>query len=510
MGSTDLLLRTTDGVRWAALNNGPAFRAVACSRGAIAERLSLPAAVRAAEHAINRVPAYRNFAGDRTHRARQDRLDFIHSLPVTDKRSYIDRYSLAERCVDGRLPMIGTQLDESSGSSGVPYTWVRSRRELREIHLALSRLATHLFGANLVTLNGFSMGAWATGTNASAALARNGIVKSTGPDAAKILSALEVLGSEYTFVITGYPPFLRELLDAGDAAGFDWRPYRMYGVVGGEAMSEALRARLERRFVAVYSAYGASDLDIGVACELPLSVRIRQHAVEHPEFARALFGDDRRMPMVFQYNPLDYFIETSATHELIVTVNRISMLSPRIRYNIHDVGGTVGFDRMRTMGRDFGLDLEAGTNGCAPMRLPFLFVHGRSDSTLSYMGANIYPEDVEQALFSDAPASDADRVGGFCLQIVDLVDGLSRPCVHVEVDDPSDAAIARRLAECVRDRLIANSCDYRTSVAEDPARGALEVRLHLRGTGPFALSADRIKRRYLVGADDRVEASTES
>ena len=48
MGSTDLLLRATDGVRWAALNNGPAFRAVACSRGAIAERLSMPAAVRAA------------------------------------------------------------------------------------------------------------------------------------------------------------------------------------------------------------------------------------------------------------------------------------------------------------------------------------------------------------------------------------------------------------------------------------------------------------------------------
>ena len=71
-----------------------------------------------------------------------------------------------------------------------------------------------------MTLNGFSMGAWATGTNASATLARIGIVKSTGPDADKILSALEFLGPEYTFVITGYPPFLRELLDAGDAAEF--------------------------------------------------------------------------------------------------------------------------------------------------------------------------------------------------------------------------------------------------------------------------------------------------
>src|SRR5262249_16276865 len=161
--------------------------------------------------------------------------------------------------------------------------------------------------------------------------------------------------------------------------GFDWAPYRMFGVVGGEGMSEALRARLQQQFVAVYSAYGASDLDIGVACELPMSVRIRQRAAENSALARALFGDDRRLPMVFQYNPLDYFIETSESHELVVTVNRLRMLSPRIRYNIHDVGGTIGYERMRAICRDFGLDIAAPVDGCAPMRLPFVFVHGRSD-----------------------------------------------------------------------------------------------------------------------------------
>src|SRR5262249_54748277 len=161
----------------------------------------------------------------------------------------------------------------------------------------------------------------------------------------------------YTYVITGYPPFLRELIAAGDEQGFDWRPYRMYGVVGGEGMSEALRARLEQHFVAVYSAYGASDLDVGVACELPLTVRIRQLAAGTPESARALFGADRRLPMLFQYNPLDYYIETNAASELIVTVSRRQMLSPRIRYNIHDVGGTIGFATMRAICRDVGLDI---------------------------------------------------------------------------------------------------------------------------------------------------------
>jgi phenylacetate-CoA ligase len=492
-------LRLADGARFAALHNPHAFRATATAGGTAAERLSISAAARAAARAIDRVPAYRDFAGTRDRASRRDAAAFVASLPVSDKHSYIDRYPTAERCTDGRIPVIGTQLDESSGSSGVPYTWVRSEAELHEMHLGLSRLATHLFGDDLVTLNGFSMGAWATGTNASAALARNGMVKSTGPDPAKILSALDLLGPDFTYVVTGYPPFLRQLLAAGDEAGFDWRRYRMYGVVGGEGMSEALRARLEQRFIAVYSAYGASDLDIGVACEMPLSVRIRQHAASNPDFAKALFGDDRRLPMLFQYNPLDYFVETNDASELIVTVNRMRVLSPRIRYNIHDTGGTIGFATMRAICRDFGLDIDElarDADGRPPLRLPFLFVHGRSDSTLSYMGANIYPEDVEQGLFTDSVA-DADRLGAFCLELIELAGGQARPCVHVEVDDPRDDALAARLQEQVRQRLVANSADYRTSIAE-VLDGGIVVRLHRPGAGPFAENRDRIKRRYVV------------
>jgi phenylacetate-CoA ligase len=279
----------------------------------------------------------------------------------------------------------------------------------------------------------------------------------------------------------------------------------MFGVVGGEGMSEALRARLEQQFVAVYSAYGASDLDIGVACELPVSIRIRQRAAENSALARALFGDDRRLPMVFQYNPLDYFIETNESHELIITVNRLRMLSPRIRYNIHDVGGTISYERMRALCSDFGFDIAAPVDGCPPMRLPFLFVHGRSDATLSYMGANIYPEDVEQALFADGAPNDVEHLGAFCLELVEVADATPRPCVHVEAGDPSDDALGSRLAGRISDRLIANSADYRASAAEDPAGGAVVVRLHAPGTGPFSGNAQRIKRRYLI--DDTPEAN---
>src|SRR5205823_3223872 len=146
-------------------------------------------------------------------------------------------------------------------------------------------------------------------------------------------------GPRYPYVITGYPPFLKHLLDEGEARGFDWHAYRMTALVGGEGMSEGLRTYLLGRFRAVYSGYGASDLDMGVAGESTDTIFIRRHADQNPKLRRALFGDDPRLPMLFHYNPLDYFVETNEQGELIITINRLSVLSPRIRYNIHDAGG---------------------------------------------------------------------------------------------------------------------------------------------------------------------------
>ena len=50
-----------------------------------------------------------------------------------------------------------------------------------------------------------------------------------------------------------------------------------------------------------------------------------------------------------------------------------------------------------------GVDI-AGLCGGARLRLPFFWIYGRRDYTVSVMGANIYPEDIEQCLYADADA----------------------------------------------------------------------------------------------------------
>jgi phenylacetate-CoA ligase len=230
-----------------------------------------------------------------------------------------------------------------------------------------------------------------------------------------------------------------------------------------------------------------------------MTIWLRRQAAQNSELRRQLFGDDPRLPMVFQYNPLDYMIE-AIDSELVITVSRLCMLSPRIRYNIHDAGGGHSYTDVVAICRDFGLD--PGTvetpYGRPAFRLPILWVHGRSDATISYMGANIYPEDVEQALFADLPLG--DRLMGFCLELRDIGDGGVRPCVHVEVSsregDESNTIAALRRA--VVGRLELSSRDFKNAVEENPSAAEIIIELHNSGEGPFAENNRRIKRRYIV------------
>ena len=187
----------------------------------------------------------------------------------------------------------------------------------------MSHFTRYLYGDGvLVTINAFSMGAWATGTSMGIAMQRNGIVKNTGPDAEKILATLEFLGRGHRYLVCGYPPFLKNLIDTARTHGFPLDTYDLAAAVGGEAMSEGLRDYLSVVFAPVYSGYGATDIELGLAGETPLTVALRRAAWADPAVRRALFGDDARLPMLFQYNPLSHHVTVTGDDELVFTVNR--------------------------------------------------------------------------------------------------------------------------------------------------------------------------------------------
>ena len=262
----------------------------------------------------------------------------------------------------------------------------------------------------LFALNAFSMGAWATGTNTGIALAKVCMVKSTGPDVEKIIDTIERFGTEYDYLVTAYPPFLKHVVDALDERDFDWSATRVYGIVGGEGMTEAMRDYLEQRLVKVRSGYGASDVQFGIAGENDLSVWVRKLLVARADVRESLLGPgEERVPMVFQYNPLDNYIEINDDGEAVITATNLSILSPKLRYNVGDEAFTMG--RGELVRRLVSLGVIDSKRAPLPLgwASPFLFLFGRRDSTISYMGANIYPIDVEYGLYRDRNVGRPDR-----------------------------------------------------------------------------------------------------
>ncbi len=454
-------------------------------------------AVRARDHAFRTVPAYRQFR--EIGRPTNASIGWLN-VPFTDKENYIKRFPTPARCVNGVLPMVDTAIDESSGSTGTPYNWVRSLKERSVSHTFIGHFARYCYGTNpWITINAFSMGAWATGMNMGIALQRNSIVKNTGPDMDKILRTLEFFGPKYDYLICGYPPFLKHIIDHARRIGFPLGDYRLMALLGGEGNSEGLRDYLSEFFDPVYSGYGATDIEIGIAGETPLSVAIRRACRDDERLRQAVFGPDSRLPMIFQYSPLMHHIEVNADSELNFTITRLDVLSPRIMYNIHDEGGVATFQDIANTFESVGFELKDLVREVAPspvVKLPFLWVYGRKDSTVSVMGANIYPEDIEQILYAEPVL--AAVTNSFCLSLEERDDGSVRPRLSFEVTSDITKGLRTEFETRIVPGLVDLNADFREAMLEHRDAVMPVVNLHPPGSGPFSNDGNKIKQTRLL------------
>lgn len=296
----------------------------------------------------------------------------------------------------------------------------------------------------------------------------------------------------------GYPPFLKQLIDTGEKENFPFEKYSLNALVGGEGMSEGLRDYLLQRFQKVYSGYGATDLELGIAGETPLSVAIRRLARDNETVRKRLFGDDSRLPMVFQYNPLMHHIEVNENRELIFTITRSSLLAPRIRYNVHDEGGVMPYDEMAKILTELHYDINE-LNASArkrPLRMPFLWVYGRRDFTISVMGANIYPEDLEQCLYAEPELARITR--SFCQSLTETANGGVRPRFLFEIEEQPTEELKERFSQAILQHLLKLNADFREAWHEYPETLVPEICLYAVGQGPFKENSGRIKQIRMV------------
>ena len=473
-------------------------------------------------HAKRHCPAYREFlaahGGPEVTRVRD-----WGRVPITTKENYVKRYSIEARCHGGRIPPQGVVIDESSGSSGVPNNWVRGSEERASTRRLLHHAYRHRFGdRSLLFLNCFALGPWATGMNVSMSIVDVAILKSIGPDKSKLENTLELFGPGYGYVLAGYPPFIKDWLDT---TALDLGAYDLHLITGGEGCSEGLRAHFERTFGTVVSSYGASDLEINLAAETGLSIALRKTCADDPDLCRTLFGREPP-PMIFQYNPFDYHVESTEEGELVITVLRRTSVAPKIRYNIKDLGGGLTYRHVAEVLAERGMSIEALAD--ARPAFPFLYVFGRNDLSVPFYGAKVFTTDLETILHETPEI--AGRFSSFRLEAKEREDLEKRLVIRLERAPGSEAepapghdagpAAASGAGEAAADAGVSPAT--RAGATGEPGLGsllydrlkevnqdfrevsklfgpeAIEVEVHGNGTGPFATRDRRVKERYVT------------
>lgn len=304
---------------------------------------------------------------------------------------------------------------------------------------------------------------------------------------------------------------IKHLIDEGEKQ-LNWKRYKITVLTGGEGFipewKEYIRKKIGKDRV-IISAYGSSDIDIGVAFETFFSAFIRNLAWKNRKLRKALFGFGDKIPMVFQYDPLQYYIhqvertrpDNTKVNEFEITSLDINIASPKIKYNIHDEGGVYSYEEMLRIIKKEVPDLIQRFKQCEihnkrVLKLPFLWVNGRSDGTISLDGANIYPHNIDAAIHSDTELN--KKTSSFKISVRTTKSGSFKFIISIELKKgyrPNNK-MQSHYHDVIVQRLLKLNRDFKESYLKD--KKSLEPNITLFGyeTGPFKVK-NKIKNIYI-------------
>ncbi|MFI6531856.1 phenylacetate--CoA ligase family protein [Nonomuraea sp. NPDC050547] len=432
------------------------------------------------------VPAYRAFLA--AHGA-DPRATPFHDLPLTTKDTYTRRYPLPDLCRGG---VIGDMIAVSSGSTGEPSFWPRSAADERVIADRFEEVfdAFETRSRRTLAVVCFALGTWVGGLftlNCVRHLAERGHRVTTiapGSDKREILRVIPPLAPHFDqIVLLGYPPFLKDVIDAGSG----WPAYHLKLVTAGEVFSEEWRTLVcERAGIAdpvtsTASLYGTADAGV-LGNETPLSIELRRFLSGRPDLARRLFGESR-LPTLVQYDPSVRYFEEHAGTLVFTGDNGI----PLIRYHIADEGGLIPYAGMLAFARSHGLAPSAR----GPEH-PFAYVFGRSHFTVSYYGANIYPENV--AIGLEQPEIAGSVTGKFVMEVEEDKTRNRHLIITIELSPgtPPTPSLSRLAATSIRTQLNRLNSEF-TAYVPQPHQTPI---IRLRETADPTYFPPGTKHRY--------------
>ena len=363
--------------------------------------------------ALETTPAYKKFVKDTTNVSVKS-LNLLQQLPPMTKELYIKKHDEKSVCRGGVLPK-QVKFDTSSGTTGEPTIWIRNEADyqltLNNLRIKLDILYPE---KEIVFINAFAMGPWATGTTLHDMASTHYHHFSPGAQKESIKAYLRKMaklknGPNTQFIIAGYPPFIEEVLgevQQEKSVKFGGKQgVHLSAFVGGQGMSEITRNNIiDKGAQTVLSGYGATDLDLNIATEDALTIRIKRLAEKHPAMLQELFGSSRNKPTFWgRWDPRQYHVSITPMAgkkkgTLSFTCLRKTRSSPGIRYDLGDIGEIMTVDELVAIAKKYEPTLNITE---AKLKFPVMFVWGR-ESVAIFRGANVAYDELEKAVYTES------------------------------------------------------------------------------------------------------------
>ena len=448
------------------------------------------------KRAKNHVPAYQQFL--KTRGLQIYGVDATAKLPTTDKENYIfSAPTLASLCLDGDISKVHVWV-KSSGHSGKERDWGKSNKEIQLSSMLMAGALDGIFNFSqerTLVINGYILGGWVTGISFAMMFHERNAIINIGPHEEEIFQAIEGIGKEYEqIIVLGYPPFIKHLVEYGCSKKFVWKDYNIHLFVGGEFVPEEWREYIMKRIDGegtgkniIIAGYGASDFGMVGAIETPETIKVRKLAMNDKKLGFDLFNNSRNVPMLFQYSPFLY-INADENRDLHFTTLLPENPMPLINYNLQDSGGVITYKDMKKILLRHGIDVEFH------LKVPFLFVEGRSSGALKLCAFMIYPENIKQCVYR-VPEIARTTTGKFKMYVQYDKRENERFCIDFELvrNVKKTARLAKIYAAKLRQTLKEVNEGYKAICQNIPKSSHINIKLYSFGEFPHT---HKIKYKY--------------
>jgi len=374
------------------------------------EKLQRKNALKFFRDTVKNVPAYKDFLMQHRFKAESVKTwEQFKQIPLTNKKQYLKKAYFPNLIRNGLVQQL--EYSSTSGSTGTPFYFPRSSNLEEEYSVVLESFLksfTHNKRKKTLVIIAFGMGVWIGGLITYKAFelvsSRFSPLSLIAPGVNKkeIFNALRNLSKYYDqTILVGYPPFIKDVIDESKDEGINIQKLNIKILFAAEAFTEGFRDYLAEKTNIknvcneTLNIYGTADIG-AMAFETPTSILIRRLVIKNPDVAKRIFGDTNRTPTLAQYNPNFLFFE-EINNEIILTG---TSALPLVRYAVGDHGGVYTFAELKSILREFKIDIskEAKKHNVKIYELPFVYVYERTDLSATIYGLQIYPETLREVL----------------------------------------------------------------------------------------------------------------